>query len=207
MSDTAMRTTGCPAFSSAATLASCAGSGAVSRPKVGEDAVIIGIAINLRRAQRFAIDRDDAFAELAGGFGDQLLEPRAQVGNSGRSDERNFVAAKFCGRAHDQAEHHSRILFHGNGRLAGFDHFFRALEELAGVEAHGRGGNHAEVRERRVASADGRQAIENVAEAVALGDLLHLRAGVGDRDKVAARLVFCCQLPRVCCTRSKKYCL
>ena len=51
------------------------------------------------------------------------------------------------------------------------------------------GGNHAEIRERGVASADRRQAVENVAEAVALGDLLHLRSGIGDGDEVAARLV------------------
>ena len=135
-------------------------------PNVGEDAVV---SVHVRRAQFFAIDRDDALAEFAGGFRDQLLEPRAQIGDSGRSDERDFVAAKFRGRAHDQAEHHSRILFYRSGRLAGFDHLFRALEKLAGVESHGCGGNHAEVRERGVASADGRQAIENVAEAVALG--------------------------------------
>src|ERR1019366_6937657 len=88
-----------------------------------------------------------------------------------------------------QTEHYSRIMFDGSGCLTRFDHLFRALEKLAGVETHGRGGNHAEVGERGVASADGWKPIENVAEAVALGDLLHLRAGIGDRDKVAARLV------------------
>src|ERR1019366_4235123 len=48
----------------------------------------------------------------------------------------------------------------------------------------------AEVRERGIASADGWQSIKDVAEAVALGDQLHLRAGICDRDKAAARLVF-----------------
>src|ERR1700674_415562 len=154
---------------------------------VGEDPVI---TIYIGRSQFFTINRDNAFAEFAGGFCDQLLEPRAQVANSGRGDESNLVAAKFRGCANDQAEHHSRILFYRSGHLAGVDHFFCAREELAGVEAHRRGGNHAEVRERGVASADGRQAVENVAEVVALGDQLHLRARIGDRDKAAARLVF-----------------
>src|SRR5712692_10375662 len=95
----------------------------------------------------------------------------------------------------DQAEHHSRILAYGSGRFAGRHHFFRALQKLAGVDAHRGGGNHAEVRERRIASADGWQAIENVAEAIALGDQLHLRTRIGDRDEVAARLVGAHGLP------------
>ena len=140
---------------------------------------------------------------LAGGFGDQLLEPCAEIGDAGRSDERDFVAAQFAARAHDDAEHDSRILFDGSGWLAGFDHFFGAVEELLGVDAHGGGGNHAEIRERGVAPANGRQSVEDVAEAVAFGDLLHLGAGIGDGDEVAAGFV----APTVCCTRSKKYCL
>src|ERR1019366_10583872 len=84
--------------------------------------------------------------------------------------ERDFVAAKFRRAPHNQTEHYSRIMFDGSGCLTRFDHLFRALEKLAGVETHGRGGNHAEVGERGVASADGWKPIENVAEAVALGD-------------------------------------
>ena len=121
--------------------------------KVSEDAVV---SVDLGRAKCFAIDGDDALAELAGGFGDQLLEPRAEVGDSGRGDERDFVAAEFRGGAEDQAEHRSRDSARPADRgLAGIDHFFGALEELANVEAHGGGGNHAEVGERGVAPADG----------------------------------------------------
>jgi len=74
-----------------------------------------------------------------------LLKPCAKIGNSGRGDERNFVAAKFRRAAHDQAEHDSWILFDRSRCLAGFNHLVRAAEELSGIEAHGRGGNHAEV--------------------------------------------------------------
>ena len=52
--------------------------------KVGEDAIV---AINVGRAECFAIDRDDALAQFAGGFGDQLFQPRAEIGNSGRGDD------------------------------------------------------------------------------------------------------------------------
>ena len=51
------------------------------------------------------------------------------------------------------------------------------------------GRHHAEVRERREASADCGVAVEDIAEAVRLGHLLHLRAGIGDGDEVAARLL------------------
>src|ERR1700694_2719538 len=116
--------------------------GGALQPEVGESSVI---TIYLGCAELFAVNRDDALAEFASGFRDQLLEPRAQVANSGRGDERNFVAAKFCRCANEKAEHHSRILFYRSGRLAGVDHFFCAREELAGVDAHRRGGNHAKV--------------------------------------------------------------
>ncbi len=44
----------------------------------------------------------------------------------------------------------------GGGGLAGIDHLFGAREKFASIESHGRGGNHAEVGERRVASANRR---------------------------------------------------
>ena len=54
------------------------------------------------------------------------------------------------------------------------------------IETHDRRRNHAEIRERGVAAADARDAVEDVAEVVALGYLLHLRAGIGDGDEAAA---------------------
>ena len=114
--------------------------------------------------------------------------PRSR--NAGRGDERDFVAAQVGGGAEDDAEHHAGILFHGSGRRRRpRPSALVRCEKLAGVEAHGRGGNHAEVRERGVAPADGGQSVKDVAEAVALGDQLHLRAGIGDGDEVAARFV------------------
>jgi hypothetical protein len=61
-----------------------------------------------------------------------------------------------------------------------------AVEQLPDVDAHQRGGNHAEVGERRVAPADVRRVEEDALEAVALRVLLHLRAGVCDGDEVLA---------------------
>ena len=66
-----------------------------------------------------------------------------------------------------------------------------------------RGGHHAEIRKRGITSADAGQAEEDVAEVIGFGDLLHLRAGIGDGDETVAGFV-CAD---VCFTRSKKYCL
>src|SRR5580698_613803 len=66
--------------------------------EIGEDAVV---SVDLWRTRRFAVNRNDAFALLACRFREQLFKPRTEIRNSGRSDERNFVAAKFCRRAED----------------------------------------------------------------------------------------------------------
>ncbi len=52
------------------------------------------------------------------------------------------------------------------------------------VEPHDRGRHHAEVRERRVTTADARHAKEDVTEAVRLGEFLKLGSRVGDGDEL-----------------------
>ena len=79
--------------------------------QVGENAVV---AIDLGSAECFAIDRDDAVALLAGGFGEQLLKPCADIGNAGRGDDGDFVASTFCGGAEDDAEQCAGIFGYGN---------------------------------------------------------------------------------------------
>ena len=84
---------------------------------------------------------------------------------------------------------HSGILVDGDGGAAGLDHFLGAAEEAIHIQSHEPCGHDAEVRERGIASADAGQAEEDVAEAIGLGDLLHLRSGIGDGDEAAARFV------------------
>ena len=100
-SSSAMRTTGWPARSSASTR------GPVPRPAP--------IAVADRRrggrcrrrradAERLAVDRDHALAVLAGGLGDQLLQPGAERGDARRRDDRELVAAEPArGDAEDRA--------------------------------------------------------------------------------------------------------
>ena len=49
------------------------------QPQIGEQAIV---AVNRGRAQRLAIDRDDPLAELAGRFSEELLKPRAKIGDA-----------------------------------------------------------------------------------------------------------------------------
>ena len=153
---------------------------------IGKDAVV---AINIRRRQLFAIDRDDALAQLAGGLSNQLLEPCSQVRNAERRDHRDFVAAHLRGRSEDHTQPDPWILRDRNIRLARLHHLFRAIQKLLCVEAHDSRRDHAKIRQRRIASADGGKPVKNVAEAIAFSDLLHLRAGIGDCNEAVARFV------------------
>src|SRR5258708_40262336 len=60
------------------------------------------------------------------------------------------------------------------------------LEKLRHIEAHHSGRNHAEIRERGITATDARDATENFPEFIALGDLLHLGAGIGDGNELTA---------------------
>ena len=71
-----MRTTGCPAFSSASTAASWAGVRRTVEPKVREQAVR---AVDVRATEGLPVDGDDPLAHLAGRFGEELLQPGPEL--------------------------------------------------------------------------------------------------------------------------------
>ena len=83
---------------------------------------------NPRRGQRLEVDRHDALAVLAGGFGEQLLEPGAERLELGRSQEVKLVAAGLAAAPRITPRSHARIcrgrarrpacLHHRRGRLA-----------------------------------------------------------------------------------------
>ncbi len=93
------------------------------------------------------------------------------------------------GGSENNSQHRSGIFFHRHALSASAYHLRRAIEELLRIQSHHSGGHHAEIRKRRVASPDRRTAIENGAEAIGLGPLLHLRSGIGNGDEAAARLI------------------
>ena len=64
------------------------GVGGLLQTEIGEDAVV---AVGLGRPEALAVDGDDALALLAGGLGDELLEPCAEIVEAGRGHQRQLV--------------------------------------------------------------------------------------------------------------------
>ena len=154
--------------------------------KVGKYTIV---AVHLGRAQAFPVDGDESLADLAGGFGQQLLQPGPQIRDTGRRDDGDLVAAVFPGHSQHNAEHHSGILFHRNCGPAGIHHFFRCVEEFGKVHAHDGGRHHAEIRQCRITSADAGESEEDAPELVAFGHLLHVRLRIGDGDESPGSLL------------------
>ena len=88
-----MRTTGWPARSSAAIAVILLCIRFARQPRIDEQAIL---SIDVGRSQRLGIDGNDPVAVLAGRFGQQLLEPRAEIGDAGRSDDRHLVLPAFA---------------------------------------------------------------------------------------------------------------
>ena len=146
-------------------------------------------AIERGVAKRLAVDRDQALAFLAGGFGDQLFGPGAEVGDLLRRQDRHLVAAFETGKAHGEAELHAGIFVRRHIRPAGARHRKRMLDQGANIDAGGRRRHQPERRQHGIASADRGIAVENAREALLGRDLLQRRAGIGHRDETMAGLV------------------
>ena len=124
-------------------------------------------------------DGQDAGAVLAGGLGDELLDPVGEADDVGAvGDEPELVAARLT--AGDRCGEHER------GVVGAVDRDLQQrrlglVEELREVDAGEPGRHQAERGQRRVAAADGRVGVE---DAVAVGAcrLIERRAGVGDDD-------------------------
>ena len=115
-----------------------------------------------------------------------MFEPRAEIEDSRRSDDGNLVPAMIGGDAQDGSQDDPWIEIGGRGRTTRGDHFLRVFQEFLNVQAHDRGGNHAEVGNRGIAATDAWHTHEDPAELISFGDLLHLGARIRDSDEVIA---------------------
>src|SRR5437879_9267455 len=88
------------------------------------------------------------------------------------------------GDAQDGSQDDAWIEICGRGRTTRGDHFLRVFQEFLNVQAHDRGGNHAEVGNRGIAATDAWHTHEDPAERISFGDLLHLGARIRDSDEV-----------------------
>src|SRR5262245_32578913 len=70
--------------------------------KIREEAIV---AVRRRGTDRFAIDGNDALAVLARRFGDQLLEPRAEIVNARRGNQRQLVLSARRRYTENRAQH------------------------------------------------------------------------------------------------------
>ena len=68
------------------------------------------VAIDLRSAKRLAVDRNQALAVFAGGFGEQLLDPGAEACERRRGQHGDLVAAARRGGAERNSERDRRVL-------------------------------------------------------------------------------------------------
>ncbi len=91
---------------------------------IDEEAIV---AVDGRIAQRFAVDRNQALALLAGRFRNQLLGPRAEIGDLFRRQNGHLVATFETGEPHGEAELHARIFVRRHIRSAGAHHRERVL--------------------------------------------------------------------------------
>ena len=148
------------------------------------------VAIGCWFGETLAIHGNNAFADFSRGFGNQLFEPCAEIGNSWRSDDRNFVQAMIRGDAQDGSQDDARIGMGGDRSATRLDHLFDVLEEFCNIQPHDGGRNHAEIGNRGIAATDARHTHEDFAEFICFSDLLHLRARVGDGDEAVASFFF-----------------
>ena len=136
---------------------------------VDEEAVV---TVQRNIAQRFALDRNQALALLAGGFRDQLLGPGAEIGDLLRRQNGHLVAAFEAGQSHRKAKLHAGIFMRRHVRAARAHHVQGIVDQLAHIDA-GRGGRHqTKRREHRIAPADGRLAMEDAGKTLFDRDLL-----------------------------------
>ena len=153
---------------------------------IDEEAVV---AVKRGIAERLAIDRDQALAFLAGGFGDQLFGPGAEIGDLFRRRNRHLVAAFEAGEPHRQPELHARVFMRRHVGAAGAHHRKRMRDQAANVDAGGSRRHQSERRQHGVAAADRGIAVEDAGKALLGRNLLQRRAGIGDGDEAMAGLV------------------
>ncbi len=115
-----------------------------------------------------------------------MFEPRAQIRNSRRRDDGEFVAPLIRGDAEDRPQNHAGIRIGGRSSAASLNHLLGVLQEFRDVEPHHGGGNHTEIGKRGIASSNTWHAKKNLAEFVGFRHLLHLGARISNRDEAVA---------------------
>ena len=132
---------------------------------------------------RLARRGDEPLPLLAGGLGDQLLRPQAEAAR--RLADADLVAALVPAGAELPPELEARVPL---VETAVVGHPLRVGEQPVDVDPHQRRRDDAERRQRGVAAADRRLAVEHVAEAALPREPLQVGARIGDGGERGAAL-------------------
>ena len=126
----------------------------------------------------------DSGAVLAQALCHKLLDPGADWSERGRGQDGQLVTPGSGECADHRAEPGSGVARRARFRAARGLHGDCASEQRSNVAADQGGGHESEVAQDRVASADVGRIAERPTEAVALGEVVKRRAGIGYRDEV-----------------------
>ena len=143
-------------------------------------------AIHRHLGQRLARYGQDALAFFPGAFGNELLQPQAEVGQFVGHHQRELVAALLGQGAQGGAQRQAGVVGHRAIGPAGAHHAHGARQQLADVQAVEGGRHQAEVGQGRKAPAHVGEIQEDAAVALRRGRGHELRAGVGDGHEVFA---------------------
>ena len=132
-----------------------------------DEEAVVGVERGI--AERFAVDRDQAFAVLAGGFGDQLFCPGAEIGDLWRRAYGHLFAAFEAGETHGKAEQDARVFMRRHIGAAGPHHCQRVCHQAANIDAGGGRGHQPEWRQHRISPADRGIAVEDAGKALFRG--------------------------------------
>src|SRR6185437_6504023 len=154
--------------------------------QIGEEPVA---AVAFGHGERLAGERDQPASLLACAFREELLQPRAEIGDPWRGDDRHLVASEAgCRDTHGDAELHAWIFRRWDIGAAGPLHRPRRLEQASHVKAQGRSRHQAELRQHGVASADRWRAIKDTSKLELARSPFQRGTGIGHRNELLAGL-------------------
>ncbi len=150
-------------------------------PQIDEQPVL---PVNVRGAQRLAVDRNNGLALLARRFRHQLLKPGTEIRDCWRADDSKLVATLIVGDAKDRAERNARILLRLCIDAARLHHVRRPRQQLFDIKPHYRRRHQPEIRQRGITPADAGNAGNDLTEMRLAREFFELGAGIGNGDEM-----------------------
>jgi hypothetical protein len=131
----------------------------------------------------------ESLALLADRFGEELFEPCPKIGDGGRGNDRDLVAARLAQRAQDGPEHDAWIIRGRHAGGTGAHHQLRCAERLSISRPMTAAGTRP-----KSDSTEYRPPMLGQPNAIfrkrwRLGDRFQRRAGIGDSDEARASLI------------------